>query len=74
MSVFMFLVLKKVAFILGGYLVALLAMLPPPRPAKRPPPWWGLFQAKPPPHVEQWVEPQRRPLRREPPFTDSPTI
>ena len=73
MSVFLFILLKKLAWVLGGYLVAFLAMLPPPLPAKRPPPWWGLFQDK-PPKAGRWIEPERRPMYRDSKATELPTI
>ena len=76
MLVLAFLLLKKLAWVVGGLLVAFLASLPPSPPVKRPPPWWGLFQPKLPPIPDerQWREPERRPIRRGPPFADSPTI
>ena len=71
MALFLFILLKKLVWILGGYLVAILAATPRPRPAKRPPPWWGLFKDKTP---ERWVEPPRRPISRDFPVTESPKI
>ncbi len=87
MSVFLFILLKKLAWVLGGYLVWLLAQLPPPAPVKRPPPWWGLFQPKTPqeppqiqtvayfpPKTGRWIEPPRRLISRDFPVTESPKI